>query len=299
MRLIFSVLICLFFSFVSFSQNSNEKRMKELPSLIDKAVENKDYDEASKLQKELDIREDLKKAIEEEDYKEATKLREDLYDLESGEYKSDDNEDIDSFDDPEQLKKNSVFYFDYTFGGMNIYSYDRTEYVNVYDEQGYMIGTEEVTQNYKDFVYSMNFKLGHKFYIGSGSSNLRLGLDLNYMSLNIGIPSLNNNIDPQYSSILPNLSFTLPNPGFVATYHMRDDMGLDFQFNAGVMFLLSNYNEVPIPMPGFHLNPQLKFWYKKIAIGLEFVYFDVDVDSFENSREMKVNHLGLSFGLRL
>jgi hypothetical protein len=278
-------LICLLlcFTIVNFAigQTSNENRIKELPELIEESADNKDYNLALKLEDELAIRKELQEAINKEDYEKATVLREDLYDLESGDYnRGESNSDqAEKETASKNAKDNTIFYMDFAIAGINMFSFDAN---NNY------IGPEKVA--YKNNMYSFNFKLGHKFYFGPGARKFRVGIDIKYVGLNLGL-------DFDGDFVAPNIALSIPSPGFVMTYHINDEMGIDFQTNVGVMFLISEYNDVFIlPTPGFGVYPQLRFWYNKLGVGLQYSYNQVE--TIYNIDRLKLNHFGLFLGLR-
>lgn len=292
MRNLICILFCLMIVNLAIGQTSNEDRLKKLPDLIEEAGSNKEYKLAAKLEDELAIRKELQKAIDNEDYKKATALREDLYDLENGNYNSEEPASTDLAereDEDEKAKENSIFYLDAAVAGINMYSFTRTELVETYDDNGNYTGMQEQEQEFDDNMYSVNFKLGHKFYFGPGARKFRIGLDITYLSLNLGF-----NLDDEF--ILPNIAFSTPSPGFVATYHLNDKMGIDFQANAGIMFMLSEFNDYPIPTPGLAISPQLRFWYNKLGVGLQYTYHQVN--TLSNIDQFRLNHLGLFVGFR-
>jgi hypothetical protein len=293
MKNLICILFCLMVVNLSIGQTSNKERLKELPALIEEAGTNKDYKQAAKLQDELEIREELQQAIDREDYKKATALRENLYDLENGDYNSDDsNSDIAEEEEETKggnSKDNSVLYMDFTVAGINSYAYSTTDFVETYDQSGNYTGLQEQTFDVDERMYSINFKFGNKFYFGPGTRKFRIGLDINFISLNIGL-----NLEEDL--IVPNLDFSTPCPGFVMTYHLNDNMGVDFQANAGIMFLLSEFNDIPLPAPGLAVNPQLRFWYNKLGVGLSYTYHQVN--TLDNIDRLTLNHMGLFVGLR-
>jgi hypothetical protein len=277
---------------LAIGQTSNEERLNKLPDLIEEAGNNKNYKLASKLEDELVIRTELQEAIENENYEKATALREDLYDLENGEYNREkpNSELAERSEENDNTKDNSIFYLDFAFAGINMYDYTRTEFVDVYDVNNNYLGTEQQETAFNSSMYSMNFKLGHKFYFGPGTEKFRAGLDISYLSLNLGF-----NLDDNY--VLPNIAFSTPSPGFVMTYHLNDNMGIDLQANAGILFMLSpEFNDFFLPVPGLAFFPQLRFWYNKLGIGVQYTYHQIG--NLNNINNFRLNHLGLFVGFR-
>ena len=294
MKNLFCVLLCLMAVNLAMGQTSNEDRLNELPKLIQEAGDNKNYKLAAKLQDELEIREELQIAIDEEDYKKATALREDLYDLENGDYKSEESNAELAEEEEEQdenAKDNSVLYLDFTIAGLNSYAYTNSEFVETYDQNGNYTGMQEQDIRNDARMYGINLKFGNKFYFGPGARDFRIGLDINFISLNIALGR-------NYEYFLPNINFSGPCPGFVMTYHLNDNMGIDFQANAGFMFLLSEFNDIPLPSPGLAVNPQLRFWYNKLGVSVQYTYHQANELGGDFNDRITFNHLGLSVGLR-
>ncbi len=286
MKLFLIVLSCVFFTSLAYSQEvSNKQRLAELPELIEQEAAKENYELAGKLQQELEIREKLEVAIKDKDYKKAAQLREELNDLEKTPSASEST----SAPRPTPSKKkneNVVFYADFTVAGMNMYSYDYTTYTEMYDENGYFIGSSTNTERRRDLMYGLNIKIGSKFYFGPGEKKFRVGLDANYLSLNLGINS------GDYGGIIPNLNLSIARPGVVLTFLLKENMGFDVQLNSGLVMLISEYNDTPFPIVGYSINPQIKYWYKNIGVGLEYNFGD-----FPNEN-IRYQHFGLSFGLR-
>jgi len=285
MKLFLITLSCVFFTSILFSQEvSNKQRLAELPELIEKEAAKENYELAGKLQQELEIRENLEVAIKEKDYKKAAQLREDLNNLEK---KPSQTQGTPS-PSPRPVNsknKNAVFYADFTLAGMNMYSYNDVFFDYMYDENGYYIGMSENTVRQTDLMYAINIKLGSKFYIGSSENKFRVGIDANYLSLNLGIHS-------DSYGVIPNLNLSLARPGVVFTILLNENMGFDFQANGGLMLVLSEYNSSIFPMIGYSINPQVKYWYKNIGVGLEYNFGGLPND------DVSYHHFGLSFGLR-
>lgn len=287
MKLFLIALLCACFTTISYSQEvSNKQRLAELPELIEKEAAKENFEVAAKLQKELEIRENLEVAIKDKDYKKAAQLREELNNLDKEPAKTPTASNSPRVPTPSKSNKNSIFYVDFTLAGMSMYSYEHTTYTPMYDEFGYYIGTIENDETRRDLMYSINIKLGSKFYFGPGDKKFRVGLDVNYLSLNLGINNANS------SGVIPNLNLSLARPGAFCTLFFNEQMGLDFQVNGGLMLVLSQYNDTPLPMLGYSVNPQLKYWYKNIGVGLEYNF-----GSLPNN-DVRYQHFGLSFGLR-
>ena len=292
MKYLVLIILAVSISNFSWSQDkSNKQRLAELPELIESEAAKENYDEAAKLQKELEIREQLETALKDKDYKKAAQHREELNVLEKTPARSTNQSVQDNNTPPPPVanptKKNSFFYLDLTLAGMNIYAYDQTVFTDIFDENGYYIGSQETVTRQREIGYAINIKLGNKFYFGSPERSFRVGVDVNYASINIGFLRNSN-------SLLPNINFSIARPGIVLTYNLTPSMGLDFQFNGGLMFFISpEFNPNPVPVIGYSFNPQLKYWFKKIGVGLEYNFGVLP------ATDMNFSHAGLSFGFRL
>lgn len=63
---------------MSYSQESNLSRLKQIKTELDRAIQNQDYEQAAELKKEIDIREKIEEAVGKNDFKEASRLKEQL-----------------------------------------------------------------------------------------------------------------------------------------------------------------------------------------------------------------------------
>lgn len=267
---------------------SNKQRLSELPELIEKAAAQENFSEAAKLQRELEIREELELAIKDKDYKTAAQKREELNNLnkETTTQAASSSRPASPRPGGRNGNENTKFYLDITAAGMDIYGYDRVTYVDIYDQNGWYVGTDMNLVRERELMYGFNLKLGSMFYFGQSDRKFRLGLDVNYLSLNLGFGGMQN-------SILPFINFSVARPGILGTLTFKENMGMDFKVNGGLMLLISQNNPTPLPIAGYSVNPQVKFWINKIAVGLEYNFGRLP------SENVGYNHLGLSFGFRL
>lgn len=268
---------------------SNKQRLSELPELIEKAAAQENFSEAAKLQRELEIREELELAIKDKDYKTAAQKREELNNLNketTTQASSTSTRPTSSRPGGRNGNDNTKFYLDITIAGMDFYAFDRETYFDIYDENGWYIGTDVQTFRERELMYAFNLKLGSMFFFGKSDNKFRLGLDVNYLSLNLGLGGMQNNP-------LPHLNFSVARPGIIGTLSFKENMGMDFKVNGGLMLLISQYNPNPLPVIGYSVNPQVKFWINKIAVGLEYNYGRLPANN------IGFNHMGLSFGFRL
>jgi hypothetical protein len=285
MKNLICFLFCLLILNVAIGQTSNQGRLEELPALIDEAGTKKNYELAARLQDELAIREKIQEVIEQESYEKAAALRKYLYDLENdinSRYTSISEviEHVGRHD--RNNKKNTMMYLDFSPIGFG--AYDVTQLV--FDP----VSNSTNQVNESQITYSLNFKFGHKFYFGPGLRKFRIGVDMNYASLNLGF------VETYEDNIMPNFGLSTPSPGVVMTYHINKDMGFDFQTNAGFMLMVSEENSLSATGMGFVLLPQLRYWYNKLSMGLKYTCYQGE--RLSTAGRIRLNHLGLFAGLR-
>jgi hypothetical protein len=280
-KLVMTWVFCLATAFLFAQQVNNEERIAQLPALIEKAAEQGDFDEAGKLQRELRIREDMREAVLQKNYERAGELQRELDGRPAPDQKVNQttvttvqttpvNQSSSRDFDP---RKKFMLYVDFSPLGLSLFSYNTYEY----DWQtGLSYPVAETRAR-----FSLNLKLGNRFYFSKAEGRkLRVGIDVNYLSLNIA-PSL---------AELPNLTFSLVRPGVVLNSFLTEDMGIDFQFNGGLMTSFSDY--IGFAQPGFSLNPQVKYWYKKLSVGLEYNFGLMPKD------DLRIQYIGVSIGIR-
>jgi hypothetical protein len=280
-KLVTTLMFCLATAFLFAQQVNNEERIAQLPALIEKAAEQGNFEEAGKLQRELRIREDMREAVLQKNYERAGELQRELDGKQTPDQKvnqatattpqtTSGNQASSRDFDP---RKKFMLYVDFSPLGLSLFTYN----TYMYDwETGFSFPV--TTTNAR---YSINFKLGNRFYFSQAEGKkLRVGIDVNYLSLNIA-PSMNE---------LPNLTFSLVRPGVVLNSFLTENMGIDFQFNAGLMTSFSDY--VGFARPGFSLNPQVKYWYKKLSVGLEYNF------GLMPSDDLRIQYMGISIGIR-
>jgi hypothetical protein len=282
MKHLIALLFCILFVNVSISQSPNDIRLEKLPELIEEAARSENYKQAAKLEKELAIRKKIQKAIEVEAYNKAGELQEDLSELENSYLIKNDKTNLDEAESENKNDKdNVIYYMDFSVAGINMYDLTYNQFVDN--------SLQEFNESQD--MYSINFKMGHKFYFGSGAHKFRVGVDINYVSLNAGLHTTEGYLSPNYA-------LSGPSPGFVMTYHINDNMGLDLQLNTGFMVLFSEINQFSSNGLGGALLPQMRYWYKKLSIGLEYTYFDSNINNITPSGRISLNHLGLFVGMR-
>ena len=126
--------------------------------------------------------------------------------------------------------KNIAFYMDLGFGPITGYTYGP--------------------------YFSIDLKIGNKFYFNSNDSKTRFGLDVNWLSLN-----------PHFVWFdeLPPGNLSVAKPGFTVAYSINDKAGIDFAINLGPNFHFSNgFNAA-----GLNINPHIKFQIANFCVGIE------------------------------
>lgn len=271
MKTLSIILISLFFSFGAFSQVSeNQARISELKQSIEKAAANSEYTLAGEMQEELKTREEIEKALENGDIHLAGRLQTKL------EYK----EQL-----PPALKRKPIthlekaefrrtyFFFDLISMGYNNYYSELT----LFDGLSYYTPTERVNS------FTLGFQVGHNFYFGSPKNGLRFGLSVNYF----GISAM------RFREIVSGANINFLRPGVVINKFFNDDTGIDFSVHFGTTFLDYGSSKAPNNIYALSLSPHLKFWYRKVTVGLQYnfakmVYYDATL-----------NNLNLTFGVCL
>lgn len=171
---------------------------------------------------------------------------------------------------------NSILYLDFAFLGQNVF-------YNEGQMDPYFLGRRS--------NYSFNFKLGHNFYFGPGSRKFRVGIDLNYISINLGP-------DFEYLFDEPEIILGLPSLGLIATYHINNNMRVDFKTNSGAMITVNhnNWSYFPFPSLGIFVNPQLNYSFKRISTGVQYLHYRFS--NSDDTRSFTLNHFSIMVGFR-
>lgn len=267
------ILLALFLStFSLFAQKTdNEQRIIELPTLIEQAAAQEDYILASKLQYELEYRENLKESIDTKNYSGAAHWQNEL-DLLLGIKKEIPGK------RPryrERYASNKIFInFDISMLGYSHLNYLETNYSNY-------PSTEESVSRYGA---TANFKFGAKYFFNNVKKS-RFGLDLSVISVQPSGLGKNNSMNSVVISIF--------RPGMIYGYFLTPTSGFDVQLNVGSAIyrtfgIYENRDRV-----GIIVVPHLRYWFGHVSMGVEYNYGNL----FKGRGDY--NSLFFTFGFRL
>lgn len=267
------ILLVLFLStFPLLAQNTdNEQRLNELPALIEEAAANENYIQASKLQYELEYRENLKKSVEEKDYSGAAHWQKEL-DLLLGikreipgtrpRYK-------------ERYATNRFFMnIDISALGYSHLNYLATNY-----------STYPATEDsYSKFGATVNLKFGFKYFFNNVKKS-RIGLDFSVISIQRSGLGKGSSVSGAVVSIF--------RPGVIYSYFMKPTTGFDFQLNAGAAVFQTYSNYENKDRVGLMISPHFRYWIGHVSMGVEYNYGNL----LEGRGDY--NNLAFTFGFRL
>ncbi len=267
------ILLILFLSILPLlAQNTdNEQRLNELPALIEEAATNENYVLASKLQYELEYRENFKKAIEEKDYTGAAHWQNEL-DLLLGikreipgkrpRYK-------------ERYATNKFFMnIDISALGYSHFNYLATNYSTY----------PPIEESISKFGATVNLKFGFKYFFNNVKKS-RIGLDLSVISIQRAGIGKNNLMSGAVVSIF--------RPGLIYTYFLKPTSGFDLQLNAGAAVFQTYSNYENKDSAGLMISPHIRYWIGHISVGVEYNYGNL----FKGRGDY--NNLAFTFGFRL
>jgi len=278
------LIVCFtFLSLNSFSQSANKVRLDEINIELAEALEKGDYDKAAKLKEEKTIRLEIEEAIINQDFEKAEKLKASL------EAKSTDEEQQpkETTQSTNPTSKKEIKPVEEASGKPGINS------KNIYFYMDFGIGAATIDSFYSKYLYSgtgispstarlaIDLKIGTKFYFNAKDSKMRIGLDVNWLSLN-----------PQLGGyVAPALNLSILKPGFAFAYSFNDKIGIDAAFNLGTNLFF--HPDESIFAAGLNLNPHVKFQMRKFCVGFEYQSQLHLTDSF------KTNMFALTAGLKL
>lgn len=141
---------------------------------------------------------------------------------------------------------------------------------------------------------TFNLIIGTKFYFGS-NDKFRLGLQANwfrfgnYLNLNYFEESIIN-LNPL-------------NPGVTFVYKFKENVGIEASFVTG-MFLFSTYealfgNSLLPEIRGININPSIKFRYKKLSAGLDYLMQNQIGNNYDYGGGYRMSTISLNVGLKL
>jgi hypothetical protein len=146
--------------------------------------------------------------------------------------------------------------------------------------------------------FTLNIKLGHKFYIGSKDKMWRPGIQANWMRLGINV-----DFNDPSTIITGPKNLSLANVGMANVFKFTDDIGLELNFTTGFNFDI-DINNGGILTYGIGFAPELKFRYKSLAVGLDYLRiqgFALSANNgyvFDNYTNRNWNIVGLSVGAK-
>lgn len=107
-------------------------------------------------------------------------------------------------------------------------------------------------------LFAFNARIGSKWYLGE-NKKFRAGAQLTYARMGFSVVR---NFGTTYAFF----NFIPVNPGFTGYLAFNDKMGLETNLNVGPGF---TFNKRSI-LVGVHVNPEVKFRYKALALGFDF-----------------------------
>ena len=145
--------------------------------------------------------------------------------------------------------------------------------------------------------FTLNIKLGNKFYLGSKDKMWRPGIQANWMRLGINV-----DFNDPISIIFGTKNLSLANVGMANVFKFTDDIGLELNFTTGFNFDIDLNNGILTYGLGF--SPELKFRYKNLAVGIDYLRIQGfalsadNGDAFDNYTNRNWNIVGLSVGAK-
>jgi len=266
------ILLVLFLSTVPLlGQNTdNEKRITELPLLIEQAAAKEDYILASKLQYELEYRQNLKQAVDEKNYSGAAHWQNEL-DLLLG---------IKKEIPGKRPRYNERYATNKLFLNLDI-SYLAYSHINYIGTNYYV--WPATTGNLSLSGPSLGIKFGGKYFFNNYKKS-RLGIDLAIISIQ-GIGVGNSNLG---SGVV----FSPVRPGLIYTYFFNPKSGLDLQINSGAAIFNIFTGYETHSYVGIIASSHLRYWIGHLGLGVEYNYGNMLYGRGD------YNNLALTFGFR-
>lgn len=195
------------------------------------------------------------------------------------------------------LKRDQILKSGLTVDGIFGYAmnyYTGTDQVIIgYDQFGYPIYGESTTSQLNNF-YSISVRLGNKWYFNQ-NDKWRTGLQVNWFRFGIYIDGEN----VGESLFLGPKMFTPLNIGWTNVLKFTDNIGLEANITGGGNLNIDlDYGEI---FTGYTINPEVKFRWNKLAIGLDYFFFSEDRTNGSNTTNSRSNwhNIGLSVGAKL
>ena len=142
--------------------------------------------------------------------------------------------------------------------------------------------------------FTFNIKFGSKFYLGSKDKMWRPGIQANWIRLGINV-----DVNNPSTLITGPKNFSLANVGMANVFKFTDDIGLEVNFTTGFNFDIDPYYGILTYGIGF--SPELKFRYKNLAVGLDYLRIQGFSES-DSGQAYKFNRdwniIGISVGAK-
>ena len=152
----------------------------------------------------------------------------------------------------------------------------------------------DVYTSYPLNFFTLNIKFGNKFYLGSKDKMWRPGIQANWMRLGINV-----DVNNPSTLITGPKNFSFANVGMANVFKFTDDIGLEMNFTTGFNLDINLNNSILTYGLGF--SPELKFRYKNLAVGLDYLRIQGFSES-DSGQAYKFNRdwniIGLSVGAK-
>lgn len=193
----------------------------------------------------------------------------------------------------DQLMKNG-FTIEGIFGAASTSRYSQEQQLIGYDEFGNAIYQYINSQSPITYV-SLNLKLSNKWYFNQ-SNQWRSGLQVNWLRLGI-------NIDPDniFESLFLGPKILAPlNIGWTNVFRLNDNMGIEANITGGAAMVVDLYDGGEFA-EGFTINPELKFRFNKLSVGLDYLFFRDNYQFYNqyNNQIITKNRIWNTFGVTI
>lgn len=169
-----------------------------------------------------------------------------------------------------------------------------------YNNAGYPIFGGQQKTSIPSSFYSLSIRLGNKWYFNQ-NDKWRTGLQVNWFRFGIYIDGEN----VGESLFLGPKMLTPLNIGWTNVFKFTDNIGLEVNITGGGNLNIDlDYGGI---YTGYTVNPEVKFRWKKLAVGLDYFFYSEDLmnqsatDPYNAivSRQRNWNNFGLSIGAKL
>ena len=273
MKKLITILAFICIISITNAQDNSDIKIEEFVSLQKEAADKEDYQLAAKYQKAINFKKAIKEAATAGDYETASQMKKLLNKLVFDSDTTKENE-VGAFG----TKDNSqVADEDQGFNHSDPYIAKSKIFKNGF----YLDGLAGFGSINLSPSISMGLKMGSKWYFGS-SHTYRPGMQLSYFRVDV---------IPEFSG-LTSVNFMPVNVGYASVLNFNDKTGIEINGNIG---LGTSFGSDLII--GFHVNPQAKFRYKVLAIGVD--YSIILGTSLFNGYASSSNIFSFTFGVKL